>query len=121
MTALVAKACGVALQEFPGVNSSLDLAAGKQIFKKHYHVGIAADTPHGFVVPVLRDVDKKSVLQLAEELARLRPNLPIVLTTGFSDEAAQNCKDHGIRMLIKKPFVADGLYRAIEELLVQPS
>ncbi len=71
MTALVAKACGVALQEFPGVNSSLDLAAGKQIFKKHYHVGIAADTPHGLVVPVLRDVDKKSVLQLAEELTDL--------------------------------------------------
>jgi pyruvate dehydrogenase E2 component (dihydrolipoamide acetyltransferase) len=71
MTALVAKACGVALKEFPGINSSLDLAAGKQIFKKHYHIGIAADTPHGLVVPVLRDVDKKSVLTIAEELTDL--------------------------------------------------
>jgi pyruvate dehydrogenase E2 component (dihydrolipoamide acetyltransferase) len=68
MTVLVAKACAVALKAFPDVNSSLDLARGAQIFKHHYHLGIAADTDYGLVVPVLRDVDKKPILQLAAEL-----------------------------------------------------
>ena len=67
-TALVAKACAVALREFPDVNSSLDLAGGKVIYKKHVHIGVAVDTPYGLLVPVLRDVDRKSVLALADEL-----------------------------------------------------
>lgn len=71
MTVLVAKACAVALQAHPEVNSTLDLAGGKQIFKSYYHVGIAVDTEYGLLVPVLKDVDKKSVLQLSVELTDL--------------------------------------------------
>lgn len=67
-TALVAKACAVALKEFPAINSTLDLEAGRQIFKRYVHIGIAVDTEYGLLVPVLRDVDQKSVVQLADEL-----------------------------------------------------
>lgn len=67
-TALVAKAVAVALKEFPDINSTLDLEGGRQIFKRYFHIGIAVDTDYGLLVPVLRDVDKKPVVQLADEL-----------------------------------------------------
>ena len=67
-TALVAKACAVALKEFPAINSTLDLEGGRQIFKRYVHIGIAVDTDYGLLVPVLRDVDTKPVVQLADEL-----------------------------------------------------
>lgn len=67
-TALVAKAVAVALKEFPDINSTLDLEGGRQIFKRYVHIGIAVDTDYGLLVPVLRDVDKKPVVQLADEL-----------------------------------------------------
>jgi pyruvate dehydrogenase E2 component (dihydrolipoyllysine-residue acetyltransferase) len=67
-TALVAKAVAVALKEFPAINSTLDLEGGRQIFKHYVHIGIAVDTDYGLLVPVLRDVDKKPVVQLADEL-----------------------------------------------------
>ena len=68
VTAFALKACAIALRQFPRVNSSLDLGAGQLVVKQYYHVGIAVDTEHGLLVPVLRDVDKKSVLELAKEL-----------------------------------------------------
>jgi len=65
------KAVQHALREHPFLNASIDDATETIILKKHYHFGIAVDTPDGLMVPVIRDVDKKSVIELAEELQSL--------------------------------------------------
>lgn len=65
------KACAAALKKFPQFNVSL-APSGEELIQKHYcHIGIAMDTPAGLMVPVLRDVDKKGVWELAEEAAEL--------------------------------------------------
>ena len=69
--AFILRACVKALREFPMVNSSLDAAGQNLVFKKYVHLGFAADTPNGLVVPVIRDADKKDVYELARELAAL--------------------------------------------------
>ncbi len=85
LTALVfiMKALVAAMKQFPAFNSSLSADGEKLIFKHYFHIGIAVDTPNGLVVPVIRDVDKKGVFQLSEELGeksalarkgRLMPN-----------------------------------------------
>ena len=68
MTAITMKAVTACLQQFPQFNASYDAAKGELILKRYYHLGVAVDTPSGLVVPVIRDVDKKSVVQLAAEL-----------------------------------------------------
>ncbi len=67
----IIKALVPALKEFPYVNSSLDEAAGNIILKKYYNIGIAADTEQGLVVPVVKDVDRKDIFELAGEIAKL--------------------------------------------------
>ena len=69
--AFILRACVKALQEFPNVNSSLDASGQNLILKKYIHLGFAADTPNGLVVPVIRDADKKDVYEIARELAVL--------------------------------------------------
>jgi pyruvate dehydrogenase E2 component (dihydrolipoamide acetyltransferase) len=69
--AFIMKACVAALQEFPKVNSSLSDDGESLVFKKYCHMGFAADTPQGLVVPVIRDVDKKDVYEIAAELGEL--------------------------------------------------
>ncbi len=69
--AFILRACVQALREFPMVNSSLDASGQNLVFKKYVHLGFAADTPNGLVVPVIRDADKKDVYELARELAAL--------------------------------------------------
>jgi pyruvate dehydrogenase E2 component (dihydrolipoamide acetyltransferase) len=71
MTALAARACAIALGEFPLFNASLDASGAKIIYKDYFHLGIAVDSPQGLLVPVLRDAGKKDVLQLAREIADL--------------------------------------------------
>ena len=69
MLAFVIKAAVSALKKFPEFNASLD---GEQlVFKQYFHIGFAADTPNGLVVPVLRDADKKGVLQISQEMGDL--------------------------------------------------
>jgi pyruvate dehydrogenase E2 component (dihydrolipoamide acetyltransferase) len=69
MVALLLKAVVASLKEFPDFNSSLD---GDELVRKHYYnIGFAADTPQGLMVPVIRDVDKKGLLQVATELRDL--------------------------------------------------
>jgi pyruvate dehydrogenase E2 component (dihydrolipoamide acetyltransferase) len=63
------KAAVASLKSFPEVNASLDSSAEKLILKKYFNIGVAVDTPDGLVVPVIRDVDRKGVFELAEELA----------------------------------------------------
>jgi pyruvate dehydrogenase E2 component (dihydrolipoamide acetyltransferase) len=69
MTAFALKAVAIVLKQFPQFNASLDLASGQLVLKRYYHVGLAVDTERGLLVPVLRDVDKKSVAELAAEMA----------------------------------------------------
>jgi pyruvate dehydrogenase E2 component (dihydrolipoamide acetyltransferase) len=69
MLAFVIKACVAALKKFPEFNASLDGDA--LVYKKYFHIGFAADTPNGLVVPVLKDADKKGLLQIAQEMADL--------------------------------------------------
>ncbi len=71
LTAVLIKAVVGALKAFPKFNASLDVAKGELILKRYYHIGCAVDTPHGLVVPVIRDADQKSVVQIAAELADL--------------------------------------------------
>ena len=67
----IMKACVAALAEFPMVNSSLSDDGKDLVYKKYCHLGFAADTPQGLVVPVIRDADTKDVYELAAELAEL--------------------------------------------------
>ena len=69
--AFVIKALVVCLKQYPIFNSSLDTVSEKLIYKKFFHIGIAVDTPHGLLVPVIRDVDKKSITHVASELMEL--------------------------------------------------
>ena len=69
--AFILRACVKALQEFPIVNSSLDAPGQNLVLKKYVHLGFAADTPNGLVVPVIRDADRKDVYELARDLAAL--------------------------------------------------
>jgi pyruvate dehydrogenase E2 component (dihydrolipoamide acetyltransferase) len=71
MTVLAIKACVAALREFPQFNSSYDMNAGKLILKKYLSIGIAVDTERGLVVPVIKDAEKKSIRDLAAEVAAL--------------------------------------------------
>ncbi len=69
MLAFLIKACVAALKKFPEFNSSLD---GDALIVKHYwHIGFAADTPNGLVVPVIKDADQKGILQISQEMAEL--------------------------------------------------
>lgn len=69
MLAFLIKASVVALKKYPEFNASLD--GDNLILKKYYHVGFAADTPNGLVVPVIRDADKKGILEIAQETGEL--------------------------------------------------
>lgn len=69
--AFVMKACVAALQEFPKVNASLSDDGKSLVLKKYIHLGFAADTDQGLMVPVIRDADKKNVYELAEALGEL--------------------------------------------------
>jgi pyruvate dehydrogenase E2 component (dihydrolipoamide acetyltransferase) len=69
MVSLVMLACVATLKEFPEVNASLD--GDHLVLKRYYHLGFAADTPQGLLVPVIRDVDKKGLLEIAAELRDL--------------------------------------------------
>ena len=67
----IIKALVPALKEFPYVNSSLDEQSGSIVLKKYYNIGVATDTDQGLVVPVVRDVDKKDIFELAGEIETL--------------------------------------------------
>jgi pyruvate dehydrogenase E2 component (dihydrolipoyllysine-residue acetyltransferase) len=70
MTAIALKIVASALERFPQFNSSIDVARNEIVYKKSIHVGVAVDTERGLLVPVVRDVDRKGVLELAVELAK---------------------------------------------------
>jgi pyruvate dehydrogenase E2 component (dihydrolipoamide acetyltransferase) len=69
--AFMLKAVVVALQQYPEFNASLDASGENLVLKQYFHVGVAVDTPNGLMVPVLRDVDKKGIVQIAKELGEI--------------------------------------------------
>ena len=69
MLAFLIKACVAALKKYPEFNSSLDGDA--LVYKNYWHIGFAADTPNGLMVPVIRDADKKGILQISQEMGEL--------------------------------------------------
>ena len=70
MTAIALKIVSGAIRRFPQFNSSLDQAQNEIVYKKAIHIGVAADTPRGLLVPVIRDVDRKGIFELSKELAQ---------------------------------------------------
>jgi pyruvate dehydrogenase E2 component (dihydrolipoamide acetyltransferase) len=71
VTSILVKVVGLALRRFPRVNSSVDMAAEEIVYKKYVNIGIAVDTDHGLLVPVIRDADTKNITQLSVELTQL--------------------------------------------------
>jgi pyruvate dehydrogenase E2 component (dihydrolipoamide acetyltransferase) len=71
VTAILLKILAKALETFPSFNASLDMKNGEIVYKKYYHIGVAVDTDRGLLVPVIRDVDKKSILTLSKELGEM--------------------------------------------------
>ena len=88
MIAFLLKASVAALKQFPDFNASLDRSRENLILKKYFNIGVAVDTPEGLVVPVIRDVDRKGVFELAKELgvfsekARARKLTPTDMSGG---------------------------------------
>jgi pyruvate dehydrogenase E2 component (dihydrolipoamide acetyltransferase) len=71
VTAIALKVVASALKVFPQFNTSIDIAAEEIVYKKYVHIGVAVDTDRGLLVPVVRDVDTKNILQISAELAEL--------------------------------------------------
>ena len=71
VTAILLKIISKALKRFPQFNSSIDMENRQVIYKKYYNVGIAVDTDRGLIVPVIRDVDQKSIIDLSLELGEI--------------------------------------------------
>ena len=69
--AFIVRACSKVLRDFPVVNASLDESGQNLVFKKYCHIGFAADTPNGLLVPVIRDADRKDIFVIARDLAQL--------------------------------------------------
>ena len=104
------KACAVALRDNPKLNSSLAQAGEQLVYKKYIHIGMAVDTPAGLMVPVLRDVDKKTIWELAEEVlslagkARDRKLMPAEMQGGcFTISSLGNIGGTGFTPIVNAP------------------
>lgn len=71
VTAILVKVAALALKQFPRFNCSIDMKAEEIIYKDYVHIGVAVDTPHGLLVPVIRNADQKGLLAIAKELGDL--------------------------------------------------
>jgi len=71
ITAILLKIMAQALKAFPNFNASLDSEKDEVIFKNYFHIGVAVDTERGLLVPVIKDVDKKSIVNIAKELGEI--------------------------------------------------
>ena len=72
--AFIMRAVVKALKDFPNFNSSLNIEKNQIIYKKYYHIGVAVDTPHGLMVPKIRNVEKKNITNLSKELKEISEN-----------------------------------------------
>jgi pyruvate dehydrogenase E2 component (dihydrolipoamide acetyltransferase) len=71
VTAIALKVCAAALKIFPQFNASIDMAKEEIVYKQYINIGVAVDTDRGLLVPVIRDVDSKNIVELAAELTKL--------------------------------------------------
>ena len=71
VTAIALKVCAAALKVFPQFNASIDIEKEEIVYKQYINIGVAADTDRGLLVPVIREVDKKNIVELAVELSQL--------------------------------------------------
>src|SRR4029453_9843618 len=71
ITAIALKVVASALKVFPQFNASIDLAKEEIVYKQYINIGVAVDTDRGLLVPVIREVDKKNIVELAAELTQL--------------------------------------------------
>ena len=85
MVALLAKAVVASLKAYPVVNSSLD--GDDLVLKRYYNIGFAADTPNGLVVPVIKDADKKGILEIAQ-----RPDVALAARRAPASSAPPTCR-----------------------------
>ncbi len=106
------KACAVALRDNPRLNSSLARGGEDLVYKKYIHIGMAVDTPAGLMVPVLRDVDRKTIWELAREIAELatkareRKLLPGEMQGGcFTVSSLGNIGGSGFTPIVNTPEV----------------
>jgi pyruvate dehydrogenase E2 component (dihydrolipoamide acetyltransferase) len=106
------KACAVALRDNPKINSSLARGGVELVYKQYIHIGMAVDTPAGLVVPVIRDVDKKTIWELAEEVlamagkARDRKLMPADMQGGcFTISSLGNIGGTGFTPIVNAPEV----------------
>lgn len=121
MVTVLIKAAALALKKYPRFNASLD--QDELILKKYVHVGFAVDTPTGLVVPVIRDCDKKGLLEIASEMRSLADKaIAAQLTAGdmqggcFSVSSLGGIGGHGFTPIINAPEVAIlGAGRAVTE------
>jgi pyruvate dehydrogenase E2 component (dihydrolipoamide acetyltransferase) len=129
MTVIILKAVVHALKTFPTFNASLDLGKNELVLKRYYHVGVAVDTEHGLLVPVLRDVDRKSIVALATELddlaARARAKklaLDDMRGATFTVSNLGGIGGTGFSPIVNWPEVAIlGVSRAREQYVVSPN
>jgi pyruvate dehydrogenase E2 component (dihydrolipoamide acetyltransferase) len=109
----VLKACAVALRDNPKINASLGQGGENLIYKQYIHIGMAVDTPAGLVVPVIRDVDRKTIWDLAGEIAELaakardRKLSPAEMQGGcFTVSSLGNIGGNGFTPIVNTPEVA---------------
>jgi pyruvate dehydrogenase E2 component (dihydrolipoamide acetyltransferase) len=129
MTVIILKAVVHALKTFPTFNASLDLGKNELVLKRYYHVGVAVDTEHGLLVPVLRDVDQKSIVTLAQELddlaARARAKklgLDDMRGATFTVSNLGGIGGTGFSPIVNWPELAIlGVSRAREQYVVSPN
>lgn len=109
----VLKACAVALRDNPKINSSLAQGGENLVYKQYIHIGMAVDTPAGLMVPVIRDVDRKTIWELAGEIAELaakardRKLSPAEMQGGcFTVSSLGNIGGNGFTPIVNTPEVA---------------
>ena len=109
----IIKACAVALRDNPRINSSLAQGGQDLVYKKYIHIGMAVDTEAGLMVPVIRDVDRKTIWELASEIAELaakardRKLSPAEMQGGcFTVSSLGNIGGNGFTPIVNTPEVA---------------
>ncbi len=113
MLAFLMKAVVSAMHTYPDFNASLDADGATLVLKKYFHIGFAADTPNGLVVPVVRDVDKKGVIQIAQDTSELAKKardgklVPAEMSGGcFSISSLGGIGGTGFTPIVNAPEVA---------------
>jgi pyruvate dehydrogenase E2 component (dihydrolipoyllysine-residue acetyltransferase) len=109
----IIKACAVALRDNPKINSSLARGGEDLVYKQYIHIGMAVDTPAGLMVPVIRDVDRKTIWELAAEIAELADKArerklgPAEMQGGcFTVSSLGNIGGNGFTPIVNTPEVA---------------